>query len=150
MKFKFSLQKVLEHRKTLENIAQRDFQEALQVYNNQVDVLEDLKRQRHEAFLGRYRVQTKDSSYLSPRLQQTHEFLIGQDKRIELQKSKVQELENVVEKFREILREKVISTKIIEKLKEKKYREYLAERNILEQKELDEISVIRHGREDLE
>lgn len=148
MKFKFSLQKVLEHRKVLENIAQRDFQQALVVYRNELANLESMKSQRQQAFQDRFKVQTKGAGNLPPQLQQTHDYLMGQDKKIEMQKAKVQLLENEVEKMREILREKVISTKIIEKLREKKFRDFIAEQNALEQKELDEINVVRHSRED--
>lgn len=148
MKFKFSLQKVLEHRKVLENIAQRDFQQALMLLQNELKNLESMKQQRQQAFRERFNFQTKGAGNLPPKLQQTHDYLMGQDKKIEMQKAKVQLLENEVEKMREILREKVISTKIIEKLKEKKFRDFINEQNILEQKELDEINVIRHSRED--
>ena len=150
MKFKFGLQKVLEHRKTLENIAQRDFQQALQNLKAEIDLLNHMKKQKHQAFHQGMNIHIHDRRYIPPRLQQTHEFLIGQDKRIERQKAKVQEMEIEVEKYREILREKVISTKIIDKLKEKKYKAFLAEQNILEQKELDELNVIRFDREENE
>ncbi|MEK6774414.1 MAG: flagellar export protein FliJ [Bdellovibrionota bacterium] len=149
MKFKFSLQKVLEHRKTLENIAQRDFQEALVAHRKELAVLESMKNQRQQGFQDRFKIQTKAGKDLPPQLQQVHEYLTGQDKRIEIQKAKVQEVENLVEKMREILRQKAISFKIIEKLKEKKFRDFMTERNSAEQKEIDEINVIRHSREDL-
>ncbi len=150
MKFKFALQKVLEHRKTLENIAQRDFQQALQNLKKEIDLLNMMKEEKHQAFHQGFNIHTKDKKYIPPRLQQTHEYLIGQDKRIVRQTAKVQELELEVEKHREILREKVISTKIIDKLKEKKHKTFLAEQNILEQKELDELNVIRYDREENE
>ncbi len=150
MKFKFALQKVLEHRKTLENIAQRDFQQVLQKFKKEVELLNTMKEDKHQAFYQGLNIHAKDKKYIPPRLQQTHEYLLGQDKRIERQTAKVQEMELEVEKYREILREKVISTKIIDKLKEKKYKTFLAEQNILEQKELDELNVIRFDREENE
>ncbi len=149
MKFKFSLQKVLEHRKTLENIAQRDFQETLVAHRKELAILENMKNQRQQGFQDRFKIQTKAGKDLPPQLQQVHEYLTGQDKRIEIQKAKVQEVENLVEKMREILRQKAISFKIIEKLKEKKFRDFMTEQNCAEQKEIDEINVIRHSREDL-
>ncbi len=147
MKFKFSLQKVLEHRKTLEDIAQRDLQQALVNYRNELTSLENMKKRRHDALHSGFRISTKDAKNISPRLQQTHEYLLGQDMRIEIQSAKVQQLSEEVEKVREILRQRAISFKIIEKLKEKKFRDFIAEQNLKEQKELDEISVIRHPRE---
>lgn len=148
MKFNFSLQKVLEHRKTLEDIAQRDFQQALVNYQTEVNNLEQLKSQRQLAFHKGYKIPTKDAKNIPPKLQQTQEFILGQDKRIEIQKAKVQHLAEEVEKMREILRERAISFKIIEKLKEKKFRDFIQEQKIKDQKELDEVNVIRHPRED--
>jgi len=148
--FKFPLQKVLQHRKVLEDIAQRDFQEAVAAHREELAVLARMEKERHQAFQDRFKIQTKDSKDTGPRLQQTHEYLVGQDKRIENQKAKVLVAEAKVEKMREILREKAIEYKIIEKLKEKKFRDFIAERNATEQKENDEISILRYERKEQE
>ena len=42
MKFKFPLQKVLEHRKLKENLAQKDFQDVVVILNEQQAVLEKM------------------------------------------------------------------------------------------------------------
>jgi len=144
LKFNFKLQKVLEHRKILEDLAQKDFQEAVAAFHEEERKLEDLKTARHQAFQRRYDIQTKGlqgSGLLS--MQQIEIFIKGQDRRIEMQKAKVQEAENLVEAKREILRQKATEYKIIDKLKEKQRAEFIEERNRIEQKEIDELNVIR-------
>ncbi len=146
MKFHFKLQKVLEHRKILEDLAMKDLQEAVAALLGEKEKLEMLKTGRHEAFQRRYDIQTKDlrsEGLLS--MQQIEIFIKGQDRRIELQKAKVQEAENLVESMREILRQKATEYKIIDKLKEKQKAEFIEEKNRIEQKEIDELNVIRFG-----
>ena len=75
------------------------------------------------------------------------EIIKGQDLRIERQTTKVKELEKLVELKQEILRRAAMDVKIMEKLKEKKKNEFLFEMNKQEQKEVDELNVLRFDRE---
>ena len=143
MGFQFKLEKVREHRKMVEGIAQRDFQQELAQLVRLQDELLHMENQRHEAFLSVDQHQSKGQQALLPSILQAIEFIKGQDKRIENQKIKVQEQENMVESKREILREKAVEFKIIDKLKEKKKNEYVYELNMKEQKELDDLNTTR-------
>ena len=144
MKFNFKLQKVLEHRKILEDLAQKDFLESVSALKVEEDQLDFLRTARHKAFDRRFQIQTEA---LDPHgllaMQQIENFIKGQDRRIEAQKAKVQEAEKLVEFKREILRQKATEYKIIDKLKEKQKAEYVEEMNRKEQKEIDELNVIR-------
>lgn len=147
--FKFPLQTVMDYRKTLENLAQRDFQEALgelyQAKGKLTDMFDQKTQAREQAF------QTQIAGGTSgPALNQVDEFMKGQDLRIDLQQAKIQEIEKRVEKLQEILRAKAIDYKIIEKLKERQKELFRIEKNKHEQKQTDEINVMRFRREENE
>lgn len=148
MKFRFPLQKVLDHRKTIENLAQKEFQEAQAELVRREEELHAMIAQLHEARLEAGRVQESARGAAPERLKQIHEFTVLQDVRIERQKTKVKEAENLVEEKREILRQKVVDFKIMERLKERRREEYVRERKLEEQKETDEINVLRFDAKD--
>jgi flagellar FliJ protein len=142
MKFKFQFESVLRHRKILEDVAQRDFNEAGAIYRDEQKKFEELCERKAAANQRQYDLQ-KDGGKACPALSQVHDFLILQDLRIEQQQLKVQEALNIVEKLREILRQKAIDYKIIDKLKEKKNVEFKKDRSKLEQKRMDDLTVMR-------
>ena len=142
MKFKFPLQKVLEHRKIQENLRQKDFQDA-------VDELNKEKKQL-DKMLGQVTTAHGEAGRLSQAggnpgaaLAQIHDFLKGQEILIKKQRQKVQESEKLVEAKRELLRQAAVDYKIIEKMRENKFAEYRHERLMDEQKENDEQSILR-------
>lgn len=142
MKFKFPLQKVLEHRKIRESLVQKDFQDALGLLNDETSRLEHMLEKVREAHAhaGAFAAQ---GGVQGPALMQIHEFLKGQDIRIQRQKQKVQELEKLVESKREILRQAAQEYKIMDKMREKKFEDYKLERNAQDQKDMDEQSILR-------
>ncbi|MGZ5278303.1 MAG: flagellar export protein FliJ [Pseudobdellovibrionaceae bacterium] len=149
MKFKFSLQKVLQHRKILEDLAQREFQEAMAELNKQLLKMNEMKEAVAAARDQAFRRQSEGGK-TSPALVQVDDFIRGQDIRMESQKKKIIECESLVENLREILRQKAIDYKIIEELKEKQFKDYKIERRKREQKVVDDINLMRFGREDNE
>ncbi len=146
MKFKFPFENVLKHRKILEDLAQRDFQESLAVLNEEIQKLEKMKEEVHQARITAFERQSHGGS-AAPALSQVHDFLKGQDVRIERQQNKVQEFQKGVENLREILRQKAIDYKIIESLKDTKRAEFKKESNAKEQKISDEVGTMRFLRE---
>lgn len=147
MKFKFSLEKVLRHRHLQESLAQRDFLEAqnnlnteIQKLKNMIQVKEDSLQQRNQL------VQTTQT--WSQSVEQINMFLQGQDLRIKRQNQRLTEFEKVVEDKREILKNASVEVKIVEKLKEKKFEEFKSELNRKEQNELDELSALRFSRKE--
>lgn len=143
MKFKFAFQTVLRYRKTLEELAQSDYSEALAELNHQKqklsDMIEEVALARENAF------QTQvDGGKAGPALSQVHDFIKGQDIRIERQRIKIQECEAKVEELQEILRLKAIDYKIIEELRERKKEEFRVEQNKLDQKRTDDLNIMRY------
>ena len=148
-KFRFPLQKVVQHRKVLENIAQSDFQQAQAALNFEIEKLQQMEQQilnaRDEAFKRQ-----SEGGRAGPGLTWVHEFIKGQDIRTARQKEKIAECESLVEKLREILRQRAIDYKIVEGLKEKKRLEFKTEQAKLEQKIVDESNVMRFRRQETE
>ncbi len=142
MKFKFPLQKVLEHRKIKENLAQKDFQEAMMLLNEENARLEQMLQQKTGAHAQAGALSSQGGAQ-GPALTQIHEFLKGQEILIHRQKQKIQEIEKLVESKREVLRQAAQEYKIMEKMRENKFEEYRHERLAQDQKEMDEQSILR-------
>jgi flagellar FliJ protein len=144
MKFKFGLEKILSHRKTIENLAQIDFQSALALLKAEELVLLKMKNEIVEARKKAYDTQTSKVLDQAPtRLQQIHLFIKGQLEKIKIQESKIQNFEKLVESHREILRTRVTESKILERLKHQKKAEFDHEQSRLEQIEADDMNLIR-------
>lgn len=142
MKFKFPLQKVLEHRKLRENLVKKDFEEATALLQAETDRLQSMLGQVTGAH-SEAGSRARQGGQQGPALGQIHEFLKGQEILIHRQKQKIQHFEKLVEERREILRQAVLEYKIIEKMRENKFEEYRLERNLSDQKEMDEQSILR-------
>lgn len=142
MKFKFPLQKVLEHRKIVEDLAQKSFQDVVAVYNEEVAKLQKMEQDVHEAQVRAGMLST-EGGHQGPALSQIHEFLKGQKLRIANQQARVAEAEKLVEARRDILRQAALDYKIMEKMRENKFEEYKAERLAQDQKDMDEQSILR-------
>jgi flagellar FliJ protein len=147
LKFKFPLQTVLSYRKTLENLAQRDFQEAMAILHDEQTKLSFMLEQVTQARVSAFDSQTAGGQ-AAPHLSQVQDFLVGQDVRIDRQRTKIKECEQTVENLREILRLKAIDYKIIEGLKERKKEEFRIESNKLETKRADEQTTMRFRTEE--
>lgn len=143
MKFKFPLQKVLEHRKIKEDLAQKDFQEALNLLNSLQATLAQQEKALHESHERAYGLQRQGGAQ-GPALMQVQEFQRGQTILIRKQTEKIEKQNTVVEEKREILRQAAVETKVMDRLREKKFEEFRHEVNQQEQREADEQSVLRY------
>lgn len=142
------MQKVLEHRKVQEDLAKTDFQVSLAKLNTAVELLQSLIDQKKKARIKSYELETGNgvpSALQNGILSESSRFLKLQDVRIENQKLVVGEIEKEVESKREFLKSKAIEYKIIEKVKEKKKQQFVDDFNKAEQKENDEISILRYS-----
>lgn len=142
MKFKFPLQKVMDHRKVKESLAQKDFQDVVGILNEEQARLDKMNEEVQEA-RARMGMLSQAGGAQGPALSQIHEFLTGQKLRIAHQVAKVQQVEKLVEAKREILRQAALDYKIMEKMRENKFEAYKAERTIQDQKEMDENTILR-------
>src|SRR5437868_12287531 len=123
MKFKFSLQKVLEHRKVLANIAQKDFQDALSALLEMQKKLRHMESQSDDARVNAFQLQ-RDGGAAGPALEQISDFLNNQKILIEMQNARVAQQEKTVEEKRDLLRQAAVDTKVIATFKEKKFAEF--------------------------
>tara|TARA_B110001454_G_scaffold219179_1_gene250823 strand:+ start:112301 stop:112762 length:462 start_codon:yes stop_codon:yes gene_type:complete len=146
MKFNFRMQKVLEHRKVQEDLAKTDFQSALMRLNEEVEKLQFMIDQKKKARVKSFEIETGTlvpNALQNGILEESSRFQKLQDVRIEKQKEVIAAWEKEVESKREILKSKAIDYKIIEKFKDKKKQQFIDENNKKEQKENDEISILR-------
>lgn len=143
MKFKFSLEKVLRHRQILEDLSERDYQEALFVLHAREKELENMISQIAASRASAEKLEVESGPGSVERVKQIHEFIKLQDIRIERKQIQINEAKNLVEARQEILRQKAMDKKIIERLKEKKRLDHLNEERKNEQKETDEMVSMR-------
>lgn len=146
-KFRFPLQKVMQHRKTVEELAQRDYQEALAQLNIENEKLEKMQNQIVMARESSFARET-EGGRAAPALSQVHDFIKGQDIRIERQKERIKECQSLVENLQEILRQKAIEYKMIESLKDRRLEKFKVEQRKIEQKRMDDTSLMRFRREE--
>ncbi|RYZ83226.1 MAG: hypothetical protein EOP04_20385 [Proteobacteria bacterium] len=74
MKFKFGLQKVLEHRKVLENIVQKNFQDSVHILNELQTKLNDMETQSDDARVRAFTLQSEGGN-AGAGLSQINDFL---------------------------------------------------------------------------
>lgn len=145
MKFKFSLEKVLNHRHLQVDLARRDFVIAQNNLSAAESIRDDMIQQKLKNIVYRSELIQSKISW-QDQVQQINSYLLGQDVRIAQQNESLKKLEKEVESYREILLKAQTEAKMIEKLKEKKKVEFIKAYNDAENKELDEISTLRFAR----
>ena len=145
MKFVFELEKVLKHKRTVENVAQRDWAEAQALVDAGMKELKALYTQVEEA-RNLVAMREKSGSARGFELGQVDEFVNGQKVRIERQRQKVRELMGRAEELHEALVAAARERKTFEKLKEKRFEEFKAQKKKHELKQLDDLVVTRYKR----
>ncbi|MFN3454350.1 MAG: flagellar export protein FliJ [Pseudobdellovibrio sp.] len=145
MKFKFSLEKVLNHRRIQMDLARKDYLDALAFLQNEQEIHQQMIDLKNKALNERANL-VKSSTQWQMQVEQLNLFIKGQDLRIAQQNERLLKIEKLVESRREILKDSLTEVKIMERLKEKKKADFLQEVKSNEQKELDEISTIRFVR----
>lgn len=144
-KFKFPLDAVKRVRKVNEDLAQRDFGEAMSRLNKELEVLSSMEKQKSDAREARHGFEVQGGSKV-PHMTQVHEFLVGQDVRIERQKKKIQYIETQVEELREILRQKALEHKMIVSLEDKRREEFKKSESQRQQKIADDMTSMRFAK----
>lgn len=147
MKFKFRLQKVLEHRIRLEDEAKRSYFAAQSKTKEALDKLESLYAAIDDVRLLANKLQSAGGgSQTIFSLQDTDLFIRGQKLRIESQRKVVREFKQVEEQEQEVLLARAMDRKILEKLKEKQLQEFRTEMDRKDTAEADDMNVIRYKR----
>jgi len=145
MKFKFPLEKVLKYRHTQVDLARRDFLQAQNKLDQAIGVREQMLLDKENTLRDRSQLIQQENNW-QPKVEQLNTFLSGQDLRIARQNESLRILEKEVESYREILMNALSEAKMMERLKEKKKKEFIRDFNDKEQKELDEIASVRYAR----
>ena len=135
--FKFRLQKILEHRETLENIKKGEFGKAQAELNIEMQNLLELENSKVLAL--REKQATSQISTTMYELRKYNNYILNLDKRIDLQMIKIEQAKEEVEKARQELIESTKDKKIIEKLKSRDYEEFLYEEKKDEEKIVDQF-----------
>ena len=145
MKWNFRFKSLLKVRKIITDQAMTDYAAA----QSELNVgLKDLDRLYTEVDENYKKTQAqREKGGLASAILKTHdEFFAGQLVRIERQKEKVRQLQQVAEEKHVILVEKSVDQKSIERLEEKDKELFLKERRKQEQIQLDDLVVMRNGR----
>lgn len=138
-KFKFRLQKLLDLRAAQEKAIKNELAELVHIQNIERNKqFEYRQKMATRKKILRERLEKKTASYDDIL---THErFTDSADKAIKIAEQKIQEMEPAIQEVRERLIEASKERKIVEKLKEKKYEEYLYNINREINKENDDMN----------
>jgi flagellar FliJ protein len=145
MSFKFTLEPLMKHRKRLEEDAQREFfkarsavDEALRKINSLYESIDHARRQ--------IQLLQKSGGQSIAAITQHEEFIVGAQIRIERERKVARELMMVAEEKHQLLLEAAKEFKSIEKLKERRHRQYLEDKKKQELKIIDQTVTMRFKR----
>ncbi len=142
-KTKKSLDTILRHRKTQEELAQKEFAEAQFIATTKESEIQQVDGSVKEA-MNRRGDFTQDNQFVSTVMAvYIDEFIVGQGLRRVKKVAELEELEKNVESKREILREKAIERKIIGKLIDRKNAQKTLEEKKKEAKIQDELAQLK-------
>lgn len=142
MKFKFHLEKVLNHKKILEDQAKKDFGEISKKLRDQEQFLKNIEADLTTAYQNKFQVQ-QTGGVITSYLEFFHNYYLSQKKLIENQKKIVQGLTKILEEKRLFLVQAAREHKTFNMLKDKKIIEFKKELNKREQKRIDEMNIMR-------
>ena len=138
-KFKFSLQKLLDLRAAQEKAIKNELAELVHIQNIERNKQNEYRQKisaRKEQLRGKLKRKTVSYDEIL-----VHErFVDSANKAINIAELKIQEMEPEIQKVRERLMEASKERKVVEKLKERKYSEYLYNINREINKENDDIN----------
>ena len=147
MKFKFSYEKLLAHKQTLEQIAQKNLAEAQRRLDQAKSELQGLYQAIDDVRNRSFEMERQGGLSQNTGVA-TDEFVNGQKIRIAKQKDVVREKMMDVEQRQEELILAARERKTLEKLKEKKIEEFKTEVKRKEQKEVDDMITMRFLKKD--
>ncbi len=145
-RFVFKLQNVLKYRETLETLAKNVYSEAARLLNIETDKLHEIEERRDESIAAFNKL--KSGSEIDPEMfnflsNYTSQLLFLMDS----QKQVILEKEKAAKEKLEAYNEKRKDVKVIKRLEEKKWKEYLREMDKEEQAFQDEIFLAKTARE---
>lgn len=145
MAFKFRFETLKKHRKTLRDIAQKDYADAEAKANEQMQLIESLYVQIDEANEKSLKLREARPVDMD-QMKSIEEFVELQKVKIELEREKARELLSVMEEKQEVLMEKAREFKVVEILRAKELEKHKEKMRLIEAKEVDDINLMRHSR----
>jgi flagellar FliJ protein len=147
MRFRFPYEKLLAHKKTLEELARKEYLIARALVE---DAERELKDMYDVVTNSRQRVSRLEleGGTQGPSLMQIHEFITGQKVRIERQREKIRALLAEAERKHGALIEAAREHKTLEKLKERRFEEFKQLLKKQDLKVIDEIVTTRFKKEE--
>lgn len=133
-RYVFNLQKLLDIRNDEENLSKLKFKEA-----KEFKELVEKKLNKLEEDFKRYSNISKECSTVDRKL--IYIYLNGISKNIIITKEELSNKEKILEERRKDLESRKIKSKTVEILKEKDYKTFMRDQNMLEQKENDEYAL---------
>jgi len=140
-RFAFRLQKVLEHRQRIEDDNKILFAKSRQVYLSEKEKLQMLYKKLEESRTDKVEKSTGIFTYIAK-----YNYMLLLEKRIEEQTKRVKACENDMLIKKNKLEESRKSRKVIDKLKENTYKQYMRNMERLEQKQNDEFALYGYMR----
>lgn len=137
-KFIFKMEQLLNIKRQLEASVKNELANAIRSLEYEKQLLKDLESSRID-----YKNDIKQSmqeGIAVQKLKEFNAFMEALDTKIINQKKEVKDAQKVVDNIREKLVSVVKEKKILEKLKEKKYQEYILEQQKKDELELSEIA----------
>lgn len=145
MKFRFRFQTVLDHRQRLLEEAQEDYAKEKRKLDDQLAVIQNLYSSIDQTRQRASLIQTEGGT-IAGALGSYEDFIQGTKVKIETEKHKVREMMTIVEQKMQVMIERQADVKAMEKLREKGLEEFKKMQRQKEQKEIDDIIVVRHNR----
>lgn len=142
MKFEFPFEKLLDHKRQLEDMARREWLEARAKVDESMRQLDRMYADIDEARKRAARLQAEGGAHAGA-LVQINDFISGQLIRIERHRLVLRDLMGEAERLNEILIEAAKEKKTLDKLKDRRREEYKQRRKKLELKAADELVVTR-------
>jgi flagellar FliJ protein len=140
-RFNFKLKTVLKYREILENLAKSSYQEAIRILNLEKNRLLTLEKRRND-LMPAYNI--KAGTIIDPEmLSLLSLYTVQLFYLIEMQKEVIIEKEKTVKEKYEEWDKKRKDVKVIKRLEEKKWKEYLKEAEKEEQKFNDEVFIAK-------
>lgn len=143
MKFHFSYESLLVHRKLEEEVARRDFYEAQSNLEEQKSIYKDLYTRLHEIEAESSEMQAATNGVPIQDLIERDDFIAGQKIKIQRQRDVVINHTTIAEGKQEILISAAKERKILDKLKEKQLAGFKKAMAKKEAKQTDEVVVTR-------
>lgn len=144
--YQFKLQKVLDVRKIKEDLIEARVAELERIIEAQKGHLLSLEKKKEGVLVERREKREIDNGFRIEG-EMFYEWYLGNlEKKVEIVKKSLKQLEEQMRKTREELIEAAVDRKVMEKLKDKDYENFKIEVARNDQKNLDEITIQRYKR----